>query len=129
MPSAHEELPQEVRRFILTSIPTVPFLEAVLLMRGDTAHPWDAHRLAQALYTRKKVAADLLHELVEAGIAQPEGANTFAYRPATPELGQRLDALAISYSKNLVAVTDLIHSRLERRAQKFADAFRWKKED
>ncbi|MES3002732.1 MAG: hypothetical protein V4787_18725 [Pseudomonadota bacterium] len=129
MPSAHEDLPQEVRRFILTSIPSVPFLEALLLMRGDNTHPWDAHRLAQALYTRKRVAADLLRELCESDIAQPAGANNFAYRPGTPELAQRLDALAISYSKNLVAVTDLIHSRLERRAQQFADAFRWKKED
>lgn len=129
MPSAHEDLPQDVRRFVLTSIPSVPFLEAVLLMRGDNAHPWDAQRLAQALYTRRKVAADLLHELVEAGIAQSDGANTFTYGPATPELAKLLDAVAESYSKNLVAVTDLIHSRVERRAQQFADAFRWKKED
>jgi hypothetical protein len=129
MPSAHEDLPQEVRRFVLTSIPSVPFLEAVLLMRGDRTRAWDAQRLAHALYTRKKLAADLLHEVVEAGIAQPDGANTFTYSPATPELGKLLDALAESYSKNLVVVTDLIHSRLERRAQQFADAFRWKKED
>jgi hypothetical protein len=36
--------------------------------------------------------------------------------------------VAKAYATNLVAVTDVIHSRLDRRAQQFADAFRWRKD-
>jgi len=39
-----------------------------------------------------------------------------------------LDALAAAYTHNLVGVTDLIHSRVDKRAQQFADAFRFRKE-
>ena len=123
------QLPPDVHRFVLTSVPSVPFLEALLLMRGDRVHSWDAPRLARALYTRRKVAADLLHALCDAGIVASGGVGAFTYRPSSDELAQRLDALADCYSTHLVAVTDLIHSRTERRAQQFADAFRWKKED
>ena len=34
-----EPIPEELRRFILTSVPTVPFLEALLLFREATASP------------------------------------------------------------------------------------------
>ncbi|MBG9388422.1 hypothetical protein [Caenimonas aquaedulcis] len=124
-----EHLSPDVRRFILTSVPSVPFLEAMLLMRADRIQHWDAPRMAKALYTRRKAAADLLQQLCDAGIAAAEGTTAFAYRPASDDLAQRLDALAGCYTTHLVAVTDLIHSRTERRAQQFADAFRWKKED
>ena len=44
------------------------------------------------------------------------------------EMREVIDALAVTYSHDLVRVTDLIHSRLDKRAHQFADAFRWKKE-
>jgi hypothetical protein len=44
------------------------------------------------------------------------------------ELLAVIDALAQTYSQDLVGVTDLIHSRIDKRAHQFADAFRWKKD-
>jgi hypothetical protein len=55
-------------------------------------------------------------------------AGCFRYQPATPELATRLDMVAHAYSSNLVGVTDLIHSRIDKRAQQFADAFRLRKD-
>ena len=49
------------------------------------------------------------------------------YAPAA-ELRERLDALAHWYTVDLVTITQLIHSRIDRRAQQFADAFRIRKE-
>lgn len=120
-------MPDDVRRFILTSIPSVPYLEALLLLRGSSTRPWDATQVAGRLYVPERAAEELLAILEQAGVAarEPEG---FRYAPRTPELVQVIDALATSYAQNLVGVTDLIHSRVEKRAQRFADAFRWKKE-
>lgn len=131
------ELPDDVRRFILTSVPSVPYLEAILLLRTEPDAAWEVRRVAGRLYVSEKQAAELLAALTEAGIAgradqEAEGqgeAALFSFSPATVELREVLDALAQAYSSNLVGVTDLIHSRIDKRAQQFADAFRWRKKE
>lgn len=125
------KLPDDIRRFILTSVPSVPYLEAILLLRTDPGVGWDIRRVAARLYVTERQAAEVLTALAAAGIAQGEdhGETTlFHYAPATAELRERLDALAQAYSANLVGVTDLIHSRIDKRAQQFADAFRLRKD-
>lgn len=124
------ELSDEVRRFILTSVPSVPYLEAVLLLRTEPDGGWDAERVARRLYVSDRQAADLLGQLAAAGIAsQGEGSpGQYRYRPNTDELASRLDALADAYASNLLGVTELIHSRLDKRAHQFADAFRLRKD-
>jgi hypothetical protein len=122
------ELPPQVRRFVLTSIPSVPYLEAVLLLRRDPEHAWDAGQLARRLYVPERTGAELVQLLKESGIAAPAGeAGHIRYAPAE-ELAQVLDGVAQAYAAELVTVTQLIHSRIDRRAQRFADAFRFRKE-
>jgi Mn-dependent DtxR family transcriptional regulator len=124
------EIPADIRRFILTSVPSVPYLEAILLLRAEPEAGWDARRLASRLYVGEKQAAELLATLDSGGIVRRESqgdGELFCYAPAT-ELRERLDALAQAYSANLVGVTDLIHSRIDKRAQQFADAFRLRKD-
>jgi hypothetical protein len=120
-------VPDEVRRFILTSIPSVPYVEALLLLRADAARLWDSHNVASRLYIGENHALELLQALEQAQVAARTGDAAFAYSPATPELRDLIDALANTYSQDLVAVTDLIHSGLDKRAHQFSDAFRWKK--
>lgn len=125
------ELPEDIRRFILTSVPSVPYLEAILLLRTDPDVGWDVRRLASRLYVAERQAAEVLSALAAAGIAQSEEQGDtalFRYAPATAELRERLDALAQAYLANLVGVTDLIHARIDKRAQQFADAFRLRKD-
>jgi hypothetical protein len=121
------ELPADVRRFILTSIPSVPYLEAVLLLRAEPHVTWDASQLARRLYVPERTATELLVLLRESGIAQGTGDGPVRYAPPA-ELADLLDRTAQAYAVNLVGVTDLIHSRIDRRAQQFADAFRFRKE-
>lgn len=123
------ELAADVRRFILTSVPSVPYLEALLLLRSDPAQAWDAAQLARRLYTPERNGAELLQLLVASGVAADAdaGAGTMRYAPA-PELAALLDRVAQAYAADLLTVTDLIHSRIDRRAQQFADAFRFRKE-
>jgi hypothetical protein len=123
------DLPDDIRRFILTSIPSVPYLEAVLLMRSEPATAWDARRVAGRLYIAERQAAELLEALAASGVAAHQHSlpGHFSYGPGD-ELRERIDALAQAYSADLVGVTDLIHSRIDKRAQQFADAFRWRKD-
>jgi hypothetical protein len=125
-------IPEDIRRFVLTSIPTVPFLEALLLLRADPAQQWDRDTLARRLYVRDRTAETLLADLCAAGIARRcEEAGTspqVCYGPALPELAGRIDRLADLYATHLVEVTLLIHSSIERKAQQFADAFIWRKD-
>jgi hypothetical protein len=121
------ELPADVRRFILTSIPSVPYLEAVLLLHAEPQQSWTGPLLAQRLYVPERIAAELVAQLRDGGVAETAGESVVRYAPG-PELADLLDRLAHAYTAHLMTVTDLIHSRVERRAQQFADAFRFRKE-
>lgn len=124
-------IPPEVRRFILTSVLSVPHLEALLLLRGAEAQAWSAGRLAERLYVGEPVAQGLLDDLCKARMVvqrDAPAATLYAYQPQGDTLRGAIDALADAYARNLVEVTHLIHSRLDRQAQHFADAFRWRKD-
>lgn len=123
-------IPDNIGRFILTSIPSVPYLEAMLLLRREFAAAWSSPQLATRLYLPEAQAAELLQGLEAAGIAarrEGEGAVSYQYQPS-PELALILDQLAQCYAANLRPVTNLIHSRVDRRAHQFADAFRLRKD-
>lgn len=123
------QIPDEIRRFILTSIPSVPHLEALLLLRNE-AMPWDAKSVARRLYMSDKAALMLLAELQEAGMLACEQQEPMHYRydPVADDLRAMVDQLAEAYSRHLVEVTNLIHSKTGKRAQHFADAFKWRKD-
>lgn len=122
-------VPDEVRRFILTSIPSVPFLEALLLLRSQPGTTWEATVVARRLYVPDAHALALLQALGDAGFAAQAGDGRYRYAPSTEELPRLIDALAATYSANLLGVTELIHSRIDKRAMQFADAFRWTKKE
>lgn len=124
-------IPEDLRRFVLTGIPSVPFLEALLLLRADAGKTWRSETVAGRLYVRDRVAQVLLAHLCDAGTVQQCGrhdAPEYRYHPATPAMGALIDRLAELYSRQLVQVTTLIHSTLDRKAQQFANAFTWRKE-
>jgi hypothetical protein len=122
-------LPDDVRRFVLTSVPSVPYIESLLLLRREAATTWTAAQLAKRIYVPEAQAASLLEALETSGIAvrTPEGSSAYLYQPPA-ELEALLGKVAAHYISNLVAITDLIHSSLNRRANHFADAFRWRKD-
>jgi hypothetical protein len=121
-------IPDDVRRFTLTSIVSVPFLEAALLLRGEPGEAWDAQRLSERLYVSKRHASELLEQLAGAAFTVPAAKPlTWTWGPQ-PTLADRIDQLAAAYSQDLIGITELIHSRGDSRARQFADAFRLRKE-
>lgn len=124
-----EAIPEEIHRFILTSIPSVPFLEAVLAHRRSGAAPMEAHELSRRLYLSESASLPLQEALHEAGILAPiAGGAGYYFSPATPELAGMLDRVAHLYAKDLIGVTNIIHSKTSRKALQFADAFKWRKD-
>jgi Mn-dependent DtxR family transcriptional regulator len=122
-----EPVPDDLRRFVLTSVPSVPYLEALLLLRSQPRERWEVRSVARRLYVPEHKADELLRELEAAGLARRE-AEVWQYAPRDPALAAMVDRLADLYASRLVEVTTLIHSRVDRRAMQFADAFRFKKE-
>lgn len=124
-------VPDDLRRFILTSIASVPHLEALLLLRAQPGHEWDSEAVARRLYIAGRAASKLLDELCEIGAVAATtagGSQTYRYHPQHAELAVMIDRLAAAYVANLVGVSGLIHSKLDRQAQQFADAFTWRKD-
>lgn len=126
---AQPAIPEDIRRFVLTSIPSVPHLEALLLLRG-TPGPWTTAAVAERLYLGEKPASSLLDDLCQSGMASVSSATPplYQYQPVTEFLRTTIDSLADFYARQLVEVTHLIHSKHDRKAQQFADAFKWRKD-
>lgn len=123
-------IPDDVVRFVLEKIDSVAQLEGVLLLRGEPRRRWSAAELAARLYINEAQTTELLLGLSARGLVAAEGDPAlYSYQPGTPELRQMLDRLAEVYTKQLVAITNLIHSKQKPRVQAFADAFRLRKDD
>ena len=125
-----ETIPDDVRRFVLTSLPSVPHLEALLLFHGAPQAPRHAREVARLLYTAERAAAELLEHLCEAGMLACDRAADplYRYEPRDPALHEMIDRLAAVYASNLIAVTNLIHDSTHKNARRFADAFKLRKE-
>lgn len=123
---AEETIPPELRRFILATLPSVPHLEALLLLR-DRAEGLSPDELAARLYVAPATAARLVSDLAQAGLVAA-GETVARYAPVRADVRATVDALAASYARNVVAVSRLIHSTTDRKAFQFADAFRLRKE-
>lgn len=114
---ALQHIPDDVIRFILLGIPSVPFLEALFLIRNDVEHAWDAKQLAQRLDLSEKAAAQLLRNLLDAGMLMVSEQNHsfYRYHPASQALRRMIDQLADSYTHSIVEVRHLIHSQFSKK--------------
>jgi hypothetical protein len=123
-----QPIPDDIRRFVLTSVPSVPYLEAMLLLRSGERQAWTLEDVARRLYVPPQKADELVRQLSEAGFIVTTPPGQIRWQPPAPLQGL-VDGLARLYSEELVAVTELIHTRQERRALQFADAFVLRKKE
>ena len=122
------DIPDAVSRFVLTSIPSVPHLETLLLQWREGGD-WSAERLASRLFIGRAHAHSLLEDLCRAELLECDGEPlVFRCRREPDGLLALIGELDRIYSRQLKAVTGLIHSNVDRKAARFAQAFSWKKE-
>jgi DNA-binding MarR family transcriptional regulator len=123
-----ELITEDLREFITGTFPSVPHLEALLLLRRAGEQVQTVAAMAERLYIDEPAAAAVLADLVAAGLIarDTKGAHvTFRYAPRTARQADLVDRLQALHSRALLAITNLIHGRS---AQLFADAFRFRKE-
>jgi hypothetical protein len=123
-------LSADLRRFILTSIASVPHLEAALLLHAQPGTGRTAAEVSARLYVPQRVAEDVLKGLCSAGILRCDDAAETRYRfePGSESLDPLLAELARAYADDLVGVTKLIHDATQKNAVRFADAFKLRKD-
>lgn len=124
-------IPDDIRRFIVQCIPSVPYLEALLLLRESSRQEWDGVLLAQRLYLDTATAEALLAQLQRDALVEQDlsGAPRYRYRANTPQLDETVAQLGQIYAKHLVEVSTLIHVKTNRKALVFADAFILRKKE
>jgi hypothetical protein len=123
----NKQLPPEVRRFILTSIASVPHIEALVLVCATTTQRWTSLALAKRLYVTPASAASVLEDLRHSGMLAFDSASDTYYFETNDRTGL-VEQVAALYASHLVEITLLIHSKLDRKAQQFADAFNLRKD-
>lgn len=122
---AAADLTPDMRRFVIARIRSVPMLEAILLVRSS-ADGWTVPKLVSRLYLPEARVRKLIDELCSEGFASFDGEEV-RYAPPSGDDDAMLSEVAAMYSRHIVAVTELIHSGLERQAHDFADALRFRR--
>lgn len=114
---------------MLTSIPSVPFLEALLMFHAKPEASLSVADVARALYVQPQTGDDLMQALCLAGlltVCEP-CRDVYRYAPFDANLARLVDRLASTYADDLIGITNLIHGTTRQAAQSFADAFKIRK--
>jgi hypothetical protein len=119
-------IPDDVRDFILGHIDSIAELEALLLLRNYAEQDWTIKAVAKRLYVSEAIAAEVLTRLAAGGLCVC-GDECYRYHPSTGEQGATIDRLSDAYAQYLIPVTNLVHNK-PARIQKFADAFRFRRD-
>jgi hypothetical protein len=124
-------IPDDVREFLLQHIDSIAQLEALLLLRADPSGAWNAETIAKRLYITPQEASVVLERLAADSFLTmpPDLSDGYRYQPASGELATMVDRIAVLYTKYLVPVTHLIHSKPRTRVQEFANAFKLRRGD
>lgn len=123
-----EKLTDDLRNFI-QSIPSIPYLEAILLLKGPPVRSWSSETVGKRLYLAKDQAGIIMGRLCDAQICTtvPDHPDEYIYHPESTELDDLICRLIDFYAHNLIEVTNLIHANaLQKNVQQYADAFKWR---
>jgi type II secretory pathway component GspD/PulD (secretin) len=120
-------LPAEVRAFLDAQIFSVGQLEVLLLVHEAGGASLAVEEIARLSYIPAKSILPWLEALASRGIleATPDG---FRFQPADAEIREAVSAVADCYAKRRVSVTRHVHASKEDPVQRFADAFRFRKD-
>ncbi|HEX3985569.1 MAG TPA: hypothetical protein VHX13_03075 [Acidobacteriaceae bacterium] len=127
-PATGDPNPQraEVDRFILSEIDSVPHLEALLLLWNSRPKQWPVEELASFLYIPVDRTREILQDLQQRELA----VMTFSGCFYNPNFGRDnlMEELDRTYRRELVRVSNTIHSKASPAVREFARAFRLKKD-
>jgi hypothetical protein len=120
----------EIDRFILNEIDSVPQLEALLLFWNSRPRNWSCLDMARALYVSQDAATGILNYLAQRRLVAEvtAGSGTYSLLCEEQDRVDMLGALDRAYRHELVRVSTMIHSKASRGVRDFAKAFRFKRD-
>ena len=129
MPDA--PLPPDVRRFITGVVRSVNELELLLLLAEERDEPWTAAAASRVLYQSEGWVAGHLEALVVLGLAEQVGDGPPGYRfgPGDAATRRTIQQTGECFRRRRAAVIALIYRGEPSSAERFADAFRLRRDD
>lgn len=117
---------QEVDRFICDEIDSVPHLEALLLLWNSRPKPWPIEQLSALLFLPPDRTRQIVEDLRQRSLIVLD-VHGYAYNSESPRdpLLQDIDR---TWRRELVRVSNMIHSKASPAVREFARAFRFKKD-
>ena len=126
-----EEIPSraEVDRFILTSIDSVPHLEALLLLWQNPSEHWTIDGVAKRLWIDREDTRSILNDLARNQFLSVivGDLERYTYR-ADPGNDRILRGVADIYRQETIRISTMIHAKPSSAVRAFARAFRFTKE-
>lgn len=121
---------EDVYRFILNQIDSVPQMEALLLVWESRPKKWIESELAERLYIGVDIVRNIMQELVRRRllVSDTQGARQYFYESKSEELDGLIEAVAATYRRDLVRVSTFIHTKTSSAVRDFAKAFKFTKE-
>jgi predicted ArsR family transcriptional regulator len=127
-----EENPERqiaVEQFILDQIDSVPHLEALLLLWSNRPKAWPSDELAKRLYVKPENARSILQDLVRLRLIVFEAGPPEQYFcEQKSERDDLLESVDNTYRRELIRISNMIHSKPSAAVRDFARAFRFTKE-
>jgi len=122
---------EQIDRFLVDEIDSVPQLEALLLIWRTRPCQWSSTEIAEELYISSESAASELDHLLHHGLLTPSSdrPNYYLLNLEPENRQQLLASLEELYRRELVRISNLIHAKAPRSMRDFASAFRFKKEE
>ena len=120
---------EQVIRFVLNEIETVPHLEALLLLWNNRPDRWSLERLRERLFVNTDALLSIVHDLARRGLIRVEDeTRQYWYEPGSAEKDALIQAVDEIYRRDLVRISNLIHSKPPAAVREFARAFKFTKE-
>ena len=119
-----------VYSFVLDQIESVPHLEALLLLWNSRPQPWTVENLSKRLYISTEIVNSLLEDLLRRRLVAvvPEPTGGYVYESASVDQDQLMSSLDLTYRRETVRISTMIHSKPSSSVREFARAFRFTKE-
>ena len=120
----------QVLRFVLDEIDSVPELEALLLLWQTRPATWNVADVARRLYIVPDQAQAVLADLSRKGMlaVDPEREDSYRYASRSAERDALMARTEAVYRRQIVRISTLIHSKPSSAVRDFARAFRFTKE-
>ena len=120
------DIPPDIRAFIVQRIDSVVQLELLLLLHANAARSWSADEIARELRIEASAAQEQLDLLTSRGLLQlvDASARRFEYASSNADQNATMTRLAAEYANRRVTMISFIYSKPTDTLRSFADAFR-----